>query len=49
MLLMLELFYFLSLDLIIISVIDQGYAYLSLLLNNNAEFILKFNENKKGF
>ena len=31
------------------SVIDQGYAYLSLLLNNKAEFILKFNENKKGF
>ena len=28
------------------SVIDQGYAYLSLLLNNKAEFILKFNENK---
>ena len=31
------------------SVIDQGYAYLSLLLNNKGEFILKFNENKKGF
>jgi predicted transport protein len=31
------------------SVIDQGYAYLSLLLNNKAEFILKFNENKKEF
>jgi predicted transport protein len=32
------------------SVIDQGYAYLSLLLNNKAEYILKFNENKKeGF
>ena len=31
------------------SVIDQGYAYLSLLLNNKEEFILKFNENKKGF
>ena len=32
------------------SVIDQGYAYLSLLVNNKAEFILKFNENKnEGF
>lgn len=32
------------------SVIDQGYAYLSLLLNNKAEYILKFNENKnEGF
>ncbi len=29
------------------SVIDQGYAYLSLMLNNKAEFILEFNENKK--
>lgn len=28
------------------SVIDQGYAYLSLLLNNKAEFILEYNENK---
>ncbi|MEA3307712.1 MAG: hypothetical protein U9Q34_08010, partial [Elusimicrobiota bacterium] len=27
------------------SVIDQGYAYLSLLLNNKAEFILAYNEN----
>ena len=26
------------------SVIDQGYAYLSLLLNNKADFILKYNE-----
>ena len=26
------------------SVIDQGYAYLSLLLNNKAEFILEYNE-----
>lgn len=26
------------------SVIDQGYAYLSLMLNNKAEFILEFNE-----
>lgn len=35
------------------SVIDQGYAYLSLLLNNKADFILEYNENcgknlKKG-
>ena len=29
------------------SVIDQGYAYLSLLLNNKAEFILAYNENSK--
>lgn len=29
------------------SVIDQGYAYLSLMLNNKAEFILEFNESKK--
>ena len=27
--------------------IDQGYAYLSLLLNNKAEFILKYNETKE--
>ena len=27
------------------TVIDQGYAYLSLLLNNKAEFILLYNEN----
>ncbi len=27
--------------------IDQGYAYLSLMLNNKAEFILEYNENKK--
>ena len=27
------------------SVIDQGFAYLSLLLNNKAEFILTYNEN----
>lgn len=27
------------------SVIDQGYAYLSLLLNNKAEFIIEYNEN----
>lgn len=25
------------------SVIDQGYSYLSLLLNNKAEFVLKYN------
>lgn len=31
------------------SVIDQGYAYLSLLLNNKADFILEYNErNEKG-
>lgn len=29
------------------SVIDQGYAYLSLMLNNKADFILEFNENQK--
>ncbi len=28
------------------SVIDQGYAYLSLMLNNKADFILEFNESK---
>ncbi len=28
------------------SVIDQGYAYLALLLNNKAEFILEYNESK---
>ena len=28
------------------SVIDQGYAYLGLLLNNKAEFILEYNERK---
>jgi hypothetical protein len=28
------------------SVVDQGYAYLALLLNNKAEFILEYNENK---
>ncbi|CAH0995550.1 hypothetical protein EMA8858_01673 [Emticicia aquatica] len=27
------------------SVIDQGFAYLSLMLNNKADFILEFNEN----
>lgn len=30
------------------SVIDQGFAYLSLLLNNKAEFILTYNENLKA-
>jgi len=30
-----------------LSVIDQGYAYLSLLLNNKAEFILEYNENSE--
>ncbi len=29
------------------SVIDQGYAYLSLMLNNKADFILEFNENNE--
>ena len=29
------------------TVIDQGYAYLSLLLNNKAEFILKYNESRE--
>ncbi|TSA25959.1 hypothetical protein D4R71_04435 [bacterium] len=29
------------------SVIDQGYAYLSLMLNNKADFILEYNENRK--
>jgi len=29
------------------SVIDQGYAYLSLMLNNKADFILEYNEVKK--
>lgn len=30
------------------SVIDQGFAYLSLLVNNKAEFILTFNENQNS-
>ena len=30
------------------SVIDQGYAYLSLMLNNKADFILEYNEQKEG-
>ncbi|CAB5498328.1 Uncharacterized protein BT_4536 [Bathymodiolus thermophilus thioautotrophic gill symbiont] len=29
------------------SVIDQGYAYLALMLNNKADFILEYNENTK--
>ncbi|MDF2614902.1 MAG: hypothetical protein K0S71_2688 [Clostridia bacterium] len=29
------------------SVIDQGYAYLSIMLNNKADFILEYNENCK--
>lgn len=29
------------------SVIDQGYAYLSLMLNNKSDFILEYNENCK--
>jgi len=29
------------------SVIDQGYAYLSLMLNNKADFILEYNEQKE--
>ncbi|MCM8756840.1 MAG: hypothetical protein NC817_02240 [Candidatus Omnitrophica bacterium] len=29
------------------SVIDQGYAYLSLMLNNKADFILEYNEKLK--
>jgi hypothetical protein len=29
------------------SVIDQGYAYLSMMLNNKADFILEYNENMK--
>ncbi len=32
-----------------ISVIDQGFAYFSLLLHNKAEFVLKYNEVKKTF
>jgi predicted transport protein len=29
------------------SIIDQGYAYLSLMLNNKADFILEYHENSK--
>lgn len=31
-----------------ISVVDQGYAYLALLLNNKADFILVYNERREG-
>ncbi len=31
----------------VFSVIDQGYAYLALLLNNKADFILEYNENHR--
>lgn len=31
------------------SVIDQGYAYLSLMLNNKADFVLEYNENCRNF
>lgn len=30
------------------SVIDQGYAYLALMLNNKADFILEYNEKTRG-
>src|SRR5262245_42451733 len=30
------------------SVIDQGYAYLALLLNNKADFTLEYNEKRQG-
>lgn len=30
------------------SVVDQGYAYLSLMLNNKADFILEYNENREN-
>jgi len=30
------------------SVIDQGYTYMSLMLNNKSDFILEYNENCKG-
>lgn len=30
------------------SVVDQGYAYLSLMLNNKADFILEYNEKKNS-
>ena len=30
------------------SIIDQGYTYLSLMLNNKSDFILEYNENCKG-
>lgn len=30
------------------SVVDQGYSYLSLMLNNKADFILEYNESQNG-
>ena len=30
------------------SVIDQGFSYLSLMLENKAEFIIEYNESKTG-
>jgi RecB family endonuclease NucS len=30
-----------------LTVVDQGYAYLALMLNNKADFILEYNENTK--
>ena len=30
------------------SVIDQGYTYMSIMLNNKADFILEYNETKNG-
>ncbi len=30
------------------SIVDQGYAYLALMLNNKADFILEYNEKTKG-
>mgnify|MGYP005973813129 FL=1 len=30
------------------SVVDQGYAYLSVMLNNKADFILEYNESQNG-
>lgn len=30
------------------SVVDQGYSYLSVMLNNKAEFILEYNEQQEG-
>lgn len=31
-----------------VSVIDQGFAYLNVLLNNEAEFVLRYNESRNG-
>ena len=30
------------------SVIDQGYSYLSIMLNNKSDFILEYNESRKN-